>query len=138
MRTWIFIVTFVISAVISTSAHAEWFTANFRSEIGPLPKTAKQKLNNDPDFKFQARSWDEAIHTGQTWVGSERQTSTGASVFITGVEIREMQGRGRNCVLGDMVVNGLQPCPKPAWKGSPILKSQTGQKKERTPAAKTH
>lgn len=117
MRSWLFALTLGISL----TAKADSFCANFRSEIGPLPKTAKQKLHNQPDFCFSAKSWDEAIHTGITWVGSERQTSTGASVFITGVELREADGRNRACVLGDMVVRGVQPCPKPAWKGSPIL-----------------
>ncbi len=103
---------------------ADHFYANFRSDLGPLPKTAKQRLHKEPDFRFKAQDWDEAIHTGQTWLGSERETSQGSMVTITGVEIREVAGRGRGCVMGDMVVSGVTQCPKPAWKGSPLLKAR--------------
>lgn len=121
----------IISILVALPAMADVYNVNFRSEIGPLPKTAKQRLEKTPDFSFKAESWDEAIHTGQTWLGSERRTSVGSVVLITGVELREANGRHRACVLGDMSVAGVQPCPKPAWQGSPIL-----QKNKRNPAGR--
>src|SRR5262245_12240131 len=89
---------FIVGTLITLPTYADVFLANFRSEIGPLPKTAKQKLNHEADFRFNAKNWDEAILTGNSWLGSERRTSTGAAVIITGVELREAAGRGRGCV----------------------------------------